>query len=110
MGQMRAVPEAYCRHYHEQKTIKRTWLNGYGVLIDWPKEMVKWWNSDRHKWVGGKPPGAGRIDLEALEYAIGTHRANPEWVGYDAKAVTQALRDELDSLKKKRKEALGGGK
>jgi hypothetical protein len=44
-----AIPEWYCKHYHEQKEIRRTWLNGHGKLINWRREIVAWFNKD------GKP-------------------------------------------------------
>jgi hypothetical protein len=44
-----AIPEWYCKHYHEQKEIKLSWLNGHGKLINWRREIVAWFNKD------GKP-------------------------------------------------------
>ena len=44
-----AIPAWYCKHYHEQKEIRRSWLNGHGKLINWRREVVAWFNKD------GKP-------------------------------------------------------
>jgi hypothetical protein len=44
-----AIPEWYCKHYHEQKEIRRSWHNGHGKLINWRREIVAWFNKD------GKP-------------------------------------------------------
>ena len=44
-----AIPEWYCKHYHEAKEIRRSWLNGHGKLINWRREIVAWFNKD------GKP-------------------------------------------------------
>lgn len=41
-----AIPAWYCEHYHGQKEIKRSWLNGYGRLVDWQKEIVRWFTED----------------------------------------------------------------
>ena len=44
-----AIPEWYCKHYHEQKEIRQSWLNGNRKLINWQREIVAWFNKD------GKP-------------------------------------------------------
>jgi hypothetical protein len=44
-----AIPEWFCKHYHEQKEIRRSWLNGHGKLINWRRDIVAWFNKD------GKP-------------------------------------------------------
>ena len=44
-----AIPEWYCKHYHEAKEIRRSWHNGHGKLINWRREIVAWFNKD------GKP-------------------------------------------------------
>ena len=44
-----AIPAWYCKHYHEAKEIRRSWLNGHGKLINWRREIVAWFNKD------GKP-------------------------------------------------------
>lgn len=44
------IPADFARHYHETKGIKRTWANGYGRLVDWKKEIVKWWAGSKATW------------------------------------------------------------
>lgn len=55
-----AIPADFCRHYHETKCIKRTWFNGQGVLVDWKREIVKWWSDSRHRWKTPGTPSARR--------------------------------------------------
>lgn len=47
------IPADYCEHYHCSKTIKESWVNGYGRLINWQMELAKWWSGDKHKWCNG---------------------------------------------------------
>ena len=44
-----SIPEWYCKHYHDQKEIKRSWQNTQGNLINWKLEISKWFEND------GKP-------------------------------------------------------
>lgn len=44
------IPADFARHYHESKEIKKTWLNGYGRLVDWKREIVKWWAGSKDTW------------------------------------------------------------
>ena len=44
-----SIPEWYCKHYHDQKEIKRSWQNTQGNLINWKREISKWFEND------GKP-------------------------------------------------------
>lgn len=55
------APADWCRTYHAKKCEQGTWLNGYGKLIDWRKQMVRWWNEDREKTKHGthKQPNRG---------------------------------------------------
>ncbi len=50
-----AIPEDYCRHYHAVCTERHRWIVSNGRLIDWPREIVRWWAKDRTTW---KPHGA----------------------------------------------------
>lgn len=43
------IPPDYCQHYHEEKTIRNSWLNR-GMLIQWRIEIVKWWAKDKATW------------------------------------------------------------
>lgn len=66
-----AIPEDYCRHYHNQKETKRTWLNGRGQLINWRREIVTWWANDRATWDAKKKKRAGenpdtKADLDSI--------------------------------------------
>lgn len=53
-----AIPPGYCDHFHAKTSEKRVWLNGYGKLVDWKKQIVRWWASDRAKWVDNTPKKA----------------------------------------------------
>lgn len=46
-----AIPEAYCHHYHAKKSETHGWVKNQR-LIDWRKEIVRWWVGDRgtEKW------------------------------------------------------------
>jgi hypothetical protein len=55
------IPADFCRHYHESKCIKRSWMNGYGRAIDWKREIKKWWEDSKGKWAGPKPAGNNEI-------------------------------------------------
>lgn len=35
------IDEGFCRWYHEKKSTDRTWLNQYGRLVDWRREIVR---------------------------------------------------------------------
>ena len=48
-GHEASIPEWYCKHYHDQKEIKRTWQNPQGKLINWRREIHTWFIKD------GKP-------------------------------------------------------
>lgn len=41
-----AVPEFYCERYHEKKSIARTWTSRLGRLVDWRRELIKWFAED----------------------------------------------------------------
>jgi hypothetical protein len=56
------IPADYCRHYHEEKTIRHSWVIR-GQLVQWRVEVVKWWNKDRNHW---KKNPAAAADREAL--------------------------------------------
>lgn len=97
-GEMRGVPKDFCQHYHENKLIKRTWFNSHGILIDWKRELLKWWAGDRHRWTNGS--NGNGFHREANP-EISTHPANPEWVGYDKRKVTTEMQKEFENLKRK---------
>jgi hypothetical protein len=67
------IPPEFCRHYHTQKQIKKTWTNGRGVAVDWKLEVLSWWQKDRHTWQSKNPPGAGH-DVDQLQAQLDTER------------------------------------
>lgn len=73
-----AIPEGYCRHYHERKQIKpKSWLYR-GELIDWQREVRSFWMSDRNDWIrknaGEKNEGQS---IESLTASL-ERETNPE--------------------------------
>ncbi len=40
------IPADYCRHYHETREIKNSWVSN-GRLIDWRRDIKKWWEGDK---------------------------------------------------------------
>jgi hypothetical protein len=43
------IPEDFCRHYHAVCDEQHRWIRN-GQLIDWRKEIVRWWSRDRVTW------------------------------------------------------------
>jgi hypothetical protein len=54
------IPADFCQHYHEEKTIRNSWTNARGVLVQWRIEIVKWWAKDRATW--GQKKGSNAND------------------------------------------------
>jgi hypothetical protein len=50
------IPPDYCENFHDKTTEKRLWLNGYGKLVQWRKQLTRFWASDRAKWVPAAAP------------------------------------------------------
>jgi len=44
------IPEDYARHYHGVSSEKHRWIVTGGKLIDWRREIVRWWCKDRDTW------------------------------------------------------------
>jgi len=44
------IPPGYCANFHVKTTEKRLWLNTYGRLVDWQRQMVRFWAADRATW------------------------------------------------------------
>lgn len=53
-GAVQLIPDGYCRHYHEQCTIKHRWLSR-GRLILWQRELIAWWRRDEYTWIKRAP-------------------------------------------------------
>jgi hypothetical protein len=51
------IPPDYCLHYHERRTIGKSWLTKHGELIDWRRDIVSrsWWGKDRSTWKPQEP-------------------------------------------------------
>lgn len=65
------IPRDYCKHYHEESTIRNRWVKG-GQLIQWRIDIVKWWTKDRSEWGKRKKnsqPEANQID-EKIEVKL----------------------------------------
>lgn len=60
------VPESYCRHFHAVSEEQHRWIKN-GRLIDWRKQLVRWWNQDRATWKEKTPVKNGAVDVEQLE-------------------------------------------
>ena len=43
------IPEGYCRHYHAKCEEQHRWIKN-GRLIEWRKELPRWWAGDRASW------------------------------------------------------------
>lgn len=76
-GDMVGVPAEYCAHYHATCSEKHRWLSGNGRLIDWRREMKRWWESDRVKprWAKGGAPRTSeepRVTTASKAYALKT--------------------------------------
>lgn len=69
------IPADFCRHYHESKEIKVTWFNGYGRLVDWKKEIVKWWAGSAATW--GRDKGQserGKVGANEIKQTLRAKR------------------------------------
>lgn len=77
----------YCPH-------GSTWFNGEGYN-DSPSE----WGPHRHYVRKDEPPLYVKIKM--LIAHIEKHPANPKWIGYDSRTVTDAQRADLKSLRQK---------
>ena len=63
-----AIPEDFCRWYHNEKEIKKTWLNGRGVAIDWVRELRTWWADRKATWTRRNvEDGQGAVRPAVLE-------------------------------------------
>lgn len=58
------IPENYCRHYHAKCEEQHRWVKN-NRLIDWKKELPRWWSGDRNKWMPEKT--ADESNLAQLE-------------------------------------------
>lgn len=44
------IPADYCQHYHAVGCERHRWVTRQGKLVDWRKEVVRWWSQDRATW------------------------------------------------------------
>lgn len=68
------IPEAYCRHYHAKCEEQHRWIKN-GRLIDWKKELPRWWAADRATFRFDKKTAAP--DVEQLRAELDAE-TNPE--------------------------------
>ncbi len=92
-----AIPESFARHYHETCRIRRRWVTGQGKLIDWGRELIRWWSSDRATWK--ETPGDGR-SVEVIEAEIRELQAQPRTP--DVERRLSVLADELIQARKRK--------
>ncbi len=52
-----AIPEDYCQHYHAKVSETHGWVKN-GRLIDWRRQVVRWWAGDKPTW--GRKGGGGK--------------------------------------------------
>jgi hypothetical protein len=62
------IPEAYCRHYHAKCEEQHRWIKN-GRLIDWKKELPRWWAGDRATFkfpesTSGQADAVAQLELE----------------------------------------------
>ena len=73
-GDMVGVPAEYCAYYHATCDEKHRWVTGNGHLLDWRREMKRWWETDRVKarWAKGKaaPDEPPRVSAASQAYAL----------------------------------------
>ena len=73
-GDMVGVPAEYCAYYHATCDEKHRWVTGNGHLLDWRREMKRWWEADRVKtrWAKGKavPDEPPRVSAASRAYAL----------------------------------------
>jgi len=69
------VPPDYCRHYHEQKTIKNSWLHK-GRVVTWQLELLKWWREDacQPEWQSSGVKSKAELDAELETCTDGQRR------------------------------------
>ncbi len=44
------IPADFCRHYHDVKTERQSWITPQGKLVLWRNEIIRWWTKDRTTW------------------------------------------------------------
>jgi uncharacterized protein YdaU (DUF1376 family) len=73
-GDTVGVPANYCAHYHAICCEKHRWIVAGGKLIDWRREIKRWWESDRGKarWAKGKtaPDDPPKVSAAAEVYVL----------------------------------------
>ena len=94
---MLAIPPSYARHYHERCEILKRWITGQGRLIDWARELPRWWSRDRGTW---KETAADGRSAEEIEAELAKLNAVPETSEIYAKK--SALIDELLRARKRK--------
>lgn len=87
-----AIPESYARHYHETCEIRRRWLTAQGRLIDWGRELPRWWARDRATWKEGPSDGRTAEELEAEIAKLNAMVETPEIYAQKSALIDELLR------------------
>lgn len=89
---MLAIPESYARHYHETCEIRRRWVTGQGRLIDWARELPRWWSRDRATWKESSSDGRTPEEIEAELAKLNALPETPEIYAQKSALIDELLR------------------
>lgn len=103
---MHGVTAESCKSFFDYHQGNNLWINRFDRMINWQHKLVEWGNRDRSKprAINGQPfPPRPGDQIRALDNEIEEHVANSE-SAYFKHDCTQAQRDDLRALRKKRNE------
>ena len=90
-GDRAGVPDWYARRYHAKKCEARTWANKHGMLMDWRRELVRWYAED------GRPvhsPSANGSTTEAKPAPTKGDPDNPQST-WEIKTALDAVNERI---------------